>query len=169
MDLLNPTNWVRVASWDLRVANLFYTASGKPRLRKGYTDIQPVETTLATPVGLIKTTAPETELQPNWDTACWFSAYLPLRPGSMDRVYRETCSLNEGTYLHLPNFGVFPYHVKIAVPWYLPSLKIELWQFTDQSGKYLQSSQQAVLSAIEVVEQRNVELSSQIEQLRQQT
>ncbi len=134
MDLFNLANWNKIASWDLRASNLFYTASGKPKLIKGLTDIEPVGAILETPVALIRTFAPESEIKPDWYRACWFTAYLSFVPGARDKVFQQECGLNEGTYLRLPNFGVYPYQVQITVPWYLVSLKIELWQFTDQSG-----------------------------------
>ncbi len=168
MDLTNSNNWARVGSWNRR-ANLISKHGSGIGAVEFYDPIPPIYTSLATPIGLIKTTAPSNEIKPNWFKACRANAYLNFVPGVRDRIFSKVCGLNQGTFLQLPNVGKFPYQLELVIPDYLISLYVELWQFTDSSGKYLPASEQVVLSAVEVVEQRQRELEVLVQQQKQTT
>lgn len=158
MDLGNPNNWSKINSWSLKGNLVQQYGSGVGALQV-YDPLPSQESTISTPIGLIRTYAPISELKPKWFKACRISAYLQFtnQPNN-DAVFTKVCGLNQGTYLQLPDFGIYPYKLKIEIPDRIINLDIDLWQFTSQSGQYQQANQAAILSAIEVIEQRTEEL-----------
>lgn len=164
MDLTNPNNWSQLGTWALR-GNLKAKYGQGTGALEIYDPIpSPIKTSLGTPVGLVRTLAPEDEIKPNWYKACRFNAYLTFpNTVSKDRIFSRVCGLNQGTFLQLPDFGVYPYRIEIDIPDYLISLYVQLWQFTSESGRYDQTNQTAILSALEVVEERQAQMQKQLE------
>ena len=166
MDLTNPANWSVVYQANLR-GNLIATY-GQPGDGAGqlqiYDPIPDQQATLATPVGLVRTFAPDDEIKSSWYTGCWFVGEIDLVSGVDTRLLKKQCALNKATIIELPNLGKFPYKVTFRIPPWLISLRIELWQFTDQSGKYVPLEDSVVWTAVEVVEQRTQDLEQLIRQ-----
>lgn len=163
MDLGNPNNWSKIQSWSLRGSLVQQYGSGVGALQV-YDPIPSQESSIATPVGLLRTIAPLDEIKSKWFKACRISAYLAFTNQPVkDAIYSKVCGLNQGTFLQLPDFGIYPYQLKIEIPEWIISLDIDLWQFTSTSGSYDQANQSAILSAVEVVEQRTQELKTTID------
>lgn len=163
MDLGNPNDWAKIKTWSLK-GNLVQQYGEGVGALQIYDPIPSQEAQLATPIGLIRTFAPESEVKPNWFKACRVSAFLSFTNQlGKDTVYSKTCGLNRGTFLQLPDFGIYPYTLRLEIPKWIISLDIDLWQFTSESGKYDQANQTAILSAVEIVEQRTAELANTIQ------
>jgi hypothetical protein len=163
MDLGNPNNWAKIHTWNLR-ANLVAKYGEGIGALEVYEPIPDVWGAIASPIGLLRTYARSDEIKPNWFKACRLTAYLSFSPeAGTDSIFSKNCGLNQGTYLQLPDFGAYPYRVRLQVPDWIINLDIDLWQFTSESGKYDQSNQTAILSAIEVVEQRTNELAKTVQ------
>lgn len=163
MDLNNPNNWSRIANWNLRANLRAKYGEGKGALEV-YDPIPDVWGTIATPIGLVRTYARSDEIKPTWFKACRINVYhsFSSQPGT-DRIFSKACGLNQGTFLEIRDFENYPYRVQFQIPQWIINLDIELWQFTSESGKYDRSNQIAILSAVEVVEQRTAELANTIQ------
>ncbi len=162
MDLANSNNWSVIFEGN-------YTAPVIRTLNNGtqeYNPLEPVHFELASPIAIVTTTTTEENTKVGWYTACWASAYLKLA-SSDTKVFTKKCQLNDSVLLQLPFYGVLPYKLKLSFPWWLTAISIKVRQFTDQSGKYTPVHEQVLLSAIEVVEQRERELQQQVQQIQQ--
>lgn len=163
MDLTNPANWSIVYQANLQ-GNLVAVHGEGVGAIKVYDPIPTQSTSLGSPVGLVKTSAPSDEIKPDWFTACWINAGIELIPGNPTNLLRKRCGLNQSTLIELPNVGKFPYQIKFQIPKWLISLQIQLWQFTDESGRYVPLEDSLVWTAVEVVEQRQQILEQLIRQ-----
>lgn len=162
MDLGNSANWSTVYSSN-RVGTII---ASDQYGRTEYLMLEDIETTLGTPVGIINLTSnyvhPRTK-QKYWGIGCYLDVFLTLS-GIDVKVYSKHCSIHKATLLELPNFGVYPYKLKIAFPYWIQQVFVEIKQFTDQSGKYLNQDESVLYTAVEVVEQRQQTLEQLIRQ-----
>lgn len=162
MDLSNPNNWSIVYSSNRTVTVVGTRQWGGIE----YLPLADVETTLATPIGLLKLTSnyvnPSTKL-PYYGVGCYLDAYLDLA-GVRTKVASRKCAIHEGTFLSLPNFGVYPYKLLLSFPYWIQQVYVELRQFTDQSGRYLDQDESVLYTAVEVVEQQQQRLEELIRQ-----
>lgn len=164
MDLANVNNWSIVL-------DVHKVATRTPRPIGGYrySPIENVSFTLASPICLIdcRTTYPnEIEAISGEDEAlgCILTAYLKIK-NAKSKIHFQYCGLNVHTYVSIPYFGVLPYEIRLSFPCRLENVDVIAWQYTDQSGKYDPANQSAILSAIEVVEQRANEIANKVEQI----
>jgi hypothetical protein len=154
MDLANASNWAKVYDSSLTARLTAQYGSG-PGSILIFDPIPSVTTSLATPVAIVKCTS--LTANPKWFTGSYFNAYQQL--GQRVIIFSKKCSLKSATLCLLPNYGIIPYEVEFTFPHWIEDIKIELWQFTDQSGQYLPVSDQVLFSAVEIVEQKVAELS----------
>lgn len=165
MDISNPQNWSVIYSSSLRVnVTQRYNNGGY-----NYDPLADIETSLATPIGLVSLSGSaiyKPTGKPQYGVGAWLDAYLPIA-GQESKVYTKPCRLNTSTLLQLPNYGYFPYKLRLGFPYWVEQLDIVIRQFTDLSGRYLSQDESVLLSAVEVVEMRENELSQRIEQLTQ--
>ena len=161
MDLSNASNWNQVANFSQRAKILQTYPNG------GYQSefLKPFATTLATPVCIAKISPLDPEPYPLF--AGWINFYLPLA-GENTRITGRRLFLNKPLLIQIQSLGIVPYSVEVDFAPKLTNVLFELWQFTDQAGRYLSSSQQALFSAVEVVEQREEELRELVLKLQPQ-
>lgn len=166
MDLSNPNNWSTVYSSNRVVIVTATRQWGGIE----YLPLPDVETTLATPVGLLNLNSvyvnPSTK-QKYYGVGCYLDAYLDLS-GVRTKVASKKCIIHEGTFLSLPNFGVYPYKLVLSFPYWIQQIYVELKQFTDQSGRYLDQDESVLFTAVEVVEQRQQQIEQLLKQQQQQ-
>lgn len=159
MDLSNPSNWSQIVNVEQRaVLNTYPNGGFQSRF------LEPFVGTLATPVCIAKISildAPDSF--PVFGG--WLSFHVPLI-GSLTRVTSRELYSQTPLLIRLPVLDIIPYTVQMNFSPKLSAVLFEIWQFTDQSGKYLESSQQAILSAVEVVEQRESELEALVKQIQ---
>lgn len=152
MDLSNPNNWALIFSTNLqaRLAAQYGTGPGSVLI---FDPIPSIQATLASPIGLVKATS--RTAHPKWWLACWLHAYQNFA-NQKTRIYTKKCGLKTATLCQLPNYGAesIPYEIEFSIPHWMEDLNLELWQFTDVSGRYLPVEEQVILSAVEVVEER---------------
>lgn len=158
MDLTNPSNWSVIFEQRLQATFLRQHGEGEGSLLV-YEPIDPVSVSLGTPVGLVKLFSPTAK--DSWFFGCYLNAFLQIA-NQKTRVFSQKCSLRSSTPIYIPNYGVVPYEIEFRIPKWIDDITIVLYQFTDQSGRYVEASQQAIMSAIEVVEQRELELQTQL-------
>ena len=166
MDISNPQNWSVIYSSSRRVTvTQTYNYGGY-----NYEPLGDIETSIATPVGLVTLSSSEVYKptgKPYFGVGAYLDAYLPIA-GQESRVYTKHCAINTSTLLQIPNYGYFPYKLRLSFPYWIEQLDAVVRQFTDLSGRYLKQDESVLLSAVEVVEMREAELSQRIEQLAQQ-
>jgi hypothetical protein len=165
MDLTNNNNWSLIFSQSLRAKLKAQYGEGSGSVLI-FDPIEPVFTTLATPVGLVKATS--TTAHPRWYVGCWLNAFLALN-GQRTKVFSQKCPLSSAAFIHLPSYGITPYEIEFSIPHWMEDLNIQLWQFTDQSGRYLPANDQVLLSTMDVVARLEAELDKKITQIVQQT
>jgi hypothetical protein len=164
MDLTNPANWSVI--YEQRLQAMFLTQHGEGNGSVlVYEPIGSKVSSIATPVGLVKCYSP-TAME-TWYTGCYFNAYLNIA-NQKTRVFNKKCSLKGATPIFLPQYNVVPYEVEFYIPKWIDDITIVLYQYTDQSGKYDQINQQAIYSAIEVIEQRQNEIKNTLGTVSQQ-
>ena len=164
MDLANPGNWSKVFDQQFNAVQVAQHGTG-PGSILVYDPIPPAVTSLAPPIGLVKCASSTAD--PKWWLGCWAGAYQRLN-GQRTQIYRRKCSLQSGTLLSIPNLGIVPYEIEFAIPKWLDVIHIELWQFTEQSGRYLPVNDQVLLTTMDVVSQRQAEIEADIEEIKQQ-
>ena len=150
MDLSNPNNWSLVFSTNLQ-AHLAAQHGTGPGSVLIFDPIPPVQTSIASPVGLVRCTS--RTANPKWFLGCWINVFLSFAR-QRTRVFSRKCSLKSATFLDLPNFEQFPYEVEFSIPEWMEDLSIELWQFTEASGRYIPVNEQVLYTAVEVLDQR---------------
>lgn len=162
MDLSNAQNWSTVYSSRLRAQVLATTQYGGIE----HSPLANIEMNLASPIGIVNLYSsyvhPATK-RGYIGVGCYLDAYLPLS-GIRTKVYSRKCIINEGTFLQLPNFGVYPYRLELSFPYCISQIDVEIKQFIDQSGRYLDQDEAVVYTAVEVVEQRLQELDQIVRQ-----
>ena len=148
--LSNPNNWSLIFSINLQ-AHLAAQHGSGPGSVLIFDPIPPVQATLATPVGLVRCTS--STANPKWFVGCWANVFQQFA-GQRTRIFSRKCSLKSATFLELPNFGQFPYEIEFSIPNWMEDLSIELWQFTEASGRYIPVEDQVIYSAVEILDQR---------------
>lgn len=157
MDLANASNWSVI--YNQRLTSTPAPPTGRSIYE--YYPIQPVTIALASPICIVRiaNNLPSEEYQ---HTACWLKAKLKLAEQD-SIVLKRKCALDASTFISIPYFGVLPYTLLLEFHYWLRDLFVSVIQFTEASGRYDQGNQQAVLSAVEVVEQRTAELANTIQ------
>ena len=150
MNLSNPNNWSLIFSTNLQ-ANLAAQYGTGPGAVLIFDPIPSVQTSLGTPVGLVRCSSQTAN--PKWFLGCWLNAFQQFA-GQKVRIFSKKCSLKTATFLELPNFGQFPYEIEFSIPDWMEDLRIELWQFTEASGRYIPVEDQVIFTAIEILDQR---------------
>lgn len=162
MDLGNSSNWNTVYSSN-RVGSII---SSDIYGRVVYHMLSDVETTLATPIGIINLTSnyvhPRTK-QKYYGIGCYLDAFLTLA-GNETKIYSRRCPIHTATLLELPNLGIYPYKLKLSFPYWIQQIFVEVKQFVDQSGRYLDQDESVLYTAVEIVEQQQQALEELIRQ-----
>lgn len=159
MDLSNASNWALIHSSSVAVTKTIRWRGYE------YPPLPDVELSLATPVCIVKTQSFSALEEKG--LGAWMFVFLDLA-GQLTRITKRICYLNASTFVTLPNFGVVPYKVKFVFPYKLEDMNLDVWQFVDESGRYLDQDESVLYTATEIVEQRQRELQQQISQIQQQ-
>ncbi|HEY9672745.1 MAG TPA: hypothetical protein V6D11_14970 [Waterburya sp.] len=165
MDISNPQNWNLIFNSNRSVQiTATYNYGGY-----NYVPLGDLECTIATPVALVTLLSDRLNKntgKPYFGVGAYVDAYLPIA-GQESKVFSKSCPINTSTLLQIPNYGYFPYKLKLSFPYWIEQLSVTIRQYTDFSGRYLNQDESILLSAVEVVEMREAELARQVELLTQ--
>jgi hypothetical protein len=157
MDIFNANNWHVLNEGTFSVQYLDQNSWYK---------IKPILIVASSPVISVKIDT--SKRKSTWHTGAWLQPLIDMPHGRVKLTSKPLrCELGKWELFNVPYYGRLPYFLEITFPYWLESVNSTVLQFIDQSGQYLSSTQQAILSAVEVVEQRENELSQQLEQIRQ--
>lgn len=135
MDLSNPQNWLLVTDQikTIRVIN-------QTLYLLDFTDVQ-----VTSPVLMVALDS--YSAKPHWRRGGYATLFGQVN-GRQSRIGdREFCELFQNNYLKFPYLGeeVIPFTLRIDYPSYLKDISVQVWQYIDQSGKYISPELEPIL------------------------
>ena len=146
MDLTNQDSWHLVAE----IPN-YLNQQGL-----GYLPLKPLSFVVSSPVFSVKVTTPITTIKTqrgardvtHWIRGCWASLWGNLT-GQEEKLFpSQTCRLNAKNLVQFPDLGIVPYRLQLDFPRWIPIVGCSVWEYIDQSGKYLSNPVEEALSEL---------------------
>ena len=144
MDLSNSQNWLLVTVQGKAVTDV----STHPIYKRKYIPLEPSEIQVTSPV--LQIYLDSEDALPNWRNAGWANLFVQMN-GRSTRVGHQVLILRETNFLNFPYFGeeLVPFLLRIDFPWWIKDITFQVWEFQDNSGRYVQSGVAQALADLE--------------------
>jgi hypothetical protein len=145
MDLSNQNNWLLITDQIKVVTDV----SAHPDYDRRYLPLESTELQVTSPIIMISLNS--FDIRSRWRTGAWATLFAQVN-GRLARIgERKFCELYQDNYLSFSYLGqdAIPFLLRIDYPWWIKDISLKVWQYIDQSGRYLSAEIEQSLIELE--------------------